>query len=794
MVGLFEVTCSRCQRTTSHFILLCLCQESSGSSTVLSCTLTSPVSASSFSSGYREDTPKRESGYFSLGRAAGASLLHSKSPSGPYRHYERGHPIYSTDNVDPKDTIPFRNPSLGVASEMQKMTVLSEDLSLNILSPHADETAVDVEAQVGPRSPSPTPFKIAESLASTGRKGFSNSYNRGSPSSPSRHSGRFDTSRRGSPLQSRSSSPSRGNLPFGPHESAASIGRIASAGRGWTRGLEPGPRNSPQGVQRTHYESGTLPRNFKSFATSMKSQSSTMSHFRSALRKTEVSQTANGYTRDGRSSSPSRRDHNSSGQMSLRKTELPTGPLNGHRYGGSASLPTQKGSVGARDRCGSSPQRRNYCSSSQSLLRESESALSLYGHSHHGRCGSPIREGYDIESQVLLRNEMARNGVNDQAEENQIVLPSRKSISGHSVLHKSESSPAGHRWDWHNQGSSPRRKDYQTSTQHQLRKTQDNNSLHGGTSESRSSSPQRRSHEKPSQSRQRSHDSAMPLRDGWNAAAHRSLHKTEAGRSLKSKNHSNRHSAPSGNGYTDVPSYSAGRNAAGGDSFHGKNTHQNSKSDSHYSSESTRSHRSSSVCPAASPSRQTSSGSRTASLTRETRRSPRVVRSGGPGHEEHRPSLRDAPSRRPRTPSPSPPPRPQVQMQQHTSSQSSMESSESGPPLLRPSGRNREEYVMMADVPKVKITHQREAGSHTGPAQIQRPPQRQELFKPARSGRVQFDQLVQTRHSNVLLCHFSHSLSKHPFRDREDTGDAEWHQGSSGYLSRAHWRSSLQVG
>lgn len=100
----------------------------------------------------------------------------------------------------------------------------------------------------------------------------------------------------------------------------------------------------------------------------------------------------------------------------------------------------------------------------------------------------------------------------------------------------------------------------------------------------------------------------------------------------------------------------------------------------------------------------------------------------------------------------------------------------------------------MADVPKVKIIHQREAGSHTGPAQSQRPPQRQELFKPARSGRFQLDQRVQTRHSDILLCHFSHSLSKHPSRDREDTGDAEWPYSSSGYLSRAHWRASLQVG
>lgn len=712
----------------------------------------------SFSSGLRGDRQKRESGYFSMGRAAGASLFCDKSPSSPYRHYEKGHPIYSTDNVDPKDTIPFRNPSLGMASERQKMTVLNEDLSLDILSPNADETAIEVEAQVGPRSPSPTPFKVAESLASTGRKGFSNCYSRGSPSSPStyQHSGPFDTSRCGSPLQSRSSSPSRGNLPFRRCESAASIGRHVSAGGGWTRGMEPELRNSPPGSQRTHYESGTLPRNFKSFATSLKSQSSAVSDFRGALRKTEVSRTLNGSTRNGRSSSPSRRDHNPSGQMSLRKTELTTGPLGGHRYGSGSSSPSRKASGSARDSCGSSPQRRNDCSSSQSLLHKSESVLSLNGHSHHRRCGSPIREGYDIESQALLRNEMTRNGMNDQVDESQTTPPSRRSRASHSVLHKSESSPPGHTWDWHNRGLSNRRNDYQTSTQYQLRKARDSNSLQGGTSESRSSSPLRRSHEMPSQFRLGSHDSnsAMSLRNSYAAADHCALKKTEAGCSLKTKKHSRSSTSPSGKGYMDVPGYSVLRNATDGDLFHGKNTHQNSKSDSYYSSsswrESTRSRRSSSVCRVASPSRQSASGSRTASPTRETRRSPSVVRSGKPGHEENSPSLRDTPSRHPRTPSPPP----QLQMQRHTSSQSSMESSESGPPLLRPSGRNREEYVMMADVPKVKMIHQREAGSHTGSAQNQRPPQTQELFKPARSGRFQSGQLIQTRSSDTLSLPF----------------------------------------
>lgn len=650
-------------------------------------------------------------------------MLRDSSPSGPFRHHERGHPIFSTENIDPKDTIPFRNPSLGVASERQKMNAFGEDLPFDFPPPDPDESAIEVEAQVGPRALSPTPFKIAESLAPTGRSGSSNSYSRGSPSSPSTYQplGRVDTSRRASPLPSRSSSPSRGSLPFGRSEPAASFGRHGSAGGGRTRGLEAGSRNSSQ---RTHYESGTLPRNFKSFATSVKSQSSTVSDFRSALRKAEGSGPFNGCARDGRSPSPSRRDRNPSGQISLRTTGLTSGHLGGHKYGSRASSPSRKVSGGVRDSCGSSTQRRNYCSSSQSVLHNSESVLSLSGHSHHGRCGSPIREGYDIESQALLRNEMTRNGANELEDESQTTPPSRRSMATHSVLRKGDPSPTGHTRDWHNRSSSPGRNSHQISSQYQLKGTKDNNFLHGGPSESRSSSPPRTNHETPSQFRPRGHNS-----NGSTSFTNLSVN---------SRNHTSCASSPSGMGSTDTPRYSILRNATDGDSshlFHRKNAQQNLKSDSCRSSsswrDSARSHRSSSLSRAPSPSRQTATRSRTASVTRETRRSPSITRCGRPGGEGGCPSPRDAPSRRPRAPSPSP----QVQMQRHTSSQSSMESSESGPPLSGPSGRSREEYVMMADVPKVKIIHQREASGHAGRAQNQRPPQRQELFKPARSVR-----------------------------------------------------------
>lgn len=633
------------------------------------------------------------------------------------------------------------------------MTALNEDQSVEIPPPDSYEIAVEVEAQVGPRSPSPTPFKIAESLASPGQKRFSSSYGRGSPSShisSHQQSGRFDSSRHGSTLQSRSSSPSRGNLPFRRSDSTVSLSRHNFDGGGWTQGMEPGSRNSMQGTHGRRFDSGTLPRNFKSFADSVKSQSSTVSDFRTALRKTEVSRSLSGRGRDSRSSSPSRRDYNPSGQMSLRRTEITSSSLNGRGRDSRSSSPSWRTSTGLRDSHSSSPPRRNYSSSSQSLLRKSESILSLSGHSHHGRCGSPIREGYDIESQALLRNPTARNGLNDQEHESPTVSPSRQGYdTSQSLLRKTESSPDSGRRGCYSRSSSPGRRGYENPTQYQPRKTNTSGSLHGRSPESRNSSPLRRSYEAPSQSllrksevnsSVRSHDShnSVLSRKSYDTPDQRSLRKKETSCSVNSTNHSSRNSSPSRKGKSDPPGYSILRNATNGDSSHSfkrKNTYQDAKSNSNRSTsscrESTHSHRSSSLSRAASPSRKATSGSRAAFVTVEKPRSPGSIRSGVSRHShEDRQSPNDkGPSHRARSPSPSP----QIQMQRHTSSQSSMESSESGQPSVGSSGRNKEEYAMMADVPKVKMIHQREGPSHMGRPQNHQPSRRQELFKPARS-------------------------------------------------------------
>ncbi|KAM7372358.1 hypothetical protein PAMP_009532 [Pampus punctatissimus] len=739
-------------------------------------------------SGVKDDREKRESGYFSLGRAAGARSLRDNSPSVPFRHFERGHPIFSSTNIEPKDIVPFRNPNLGMASERQ-IPEGTENLAVEIPPPDPYEIAVEVEAQVGPRSPSPTPFKIAESLAATGRKGFSSSYGRGNSSHNSSYqqSGRFDSSRQSSALQSRSSSPSRGNLPFRRSESSASLSRHNFDGGGRSQGTEPRSRSSLQSTQGRRVESGTLPRNFKSFAGSVKTQSNTVSDFRSALRKTGGSISGRGC--DSRSSSPSKRDYNPPGQMSLRKTEITSSLSRGRDT--RTSSPCRRTSDSLCDSRSSSPPRRNYSSPSQSLLRKSESITSLNGRSLHGRCGSPIREGYDIESQALLRNPTARNGLNEQEHENRTVSPTRRSYDtpSQSILRKTESSTAGSSRGRDSRCSSPGRRGYETPSKYQLRKTDTSGSLNGRSHESRNSSPSRRSYEAPTQSlrksevntsvRSRDGHSLLPSRKSYNAPDQCSLRKTELGSSLNSKNYNSRNSSPIRKGNSDPPGYSVLRNTTNGDSsnsFQQKNTYNKSKSDSNHSPRSWREstyslHSSSSR--AASPSRQTANGCKTASVTLETPRSPSSIRSGfgRRGLEERCTSPNDKRSSH-RTRSASPSHSPQIQIRRHTSSQSSMESSESGQLSVGSTGRNKEEYAMMADLPKVKIIHQRDELRHMERPQNHRPSRRQELFKPA-----------------------SHSLSKHPSREWEDTGDTEreLHYGGSGYLSRAHSSTSLQL-
>lgn len=669
-------------------------------------------------SGLKAEREKRESGYFSLGRAAGARSVRDNSPPGPYRHVERGHPIFSSRCVEPKDAVPFRNPNLGVASERQIPEFINEDLPEEIPPPDPYEIAVEVEAQVGPRSPSPTPFKIAESLASSGRKGFSSSFGRGNSSpqiSSYQQSGRYDSSRQSSGLHSRSSSPSRGDSLFRRSESSTSLNRRNFDGGGWS---EPG----------TRVELGTLPRNFKPFASSVKSQNSTVSDFRSALRKREGSSSGKGV--ESGSSSPSRRELTSSGQLSQRRTYTTTASLS-HGYNSRTSSPSRQPS----DSHSSLPPRRHYRSSSQSLLRKSESVSSLNGRSHHGRCGSPIREGYDIDSQALLRNSSARNGLNDQEQEvTPTASPSKRGFDtpSQSILRKTGSSSLRGQ---DSRSSSPGRRSYETQNHYQLKKTETSGSLRGRSHhQSRNSSPSRNGYEARSQSllfkseftsSVRGHGgySSSTLKKSFDAPDQRLLRKSESTTSLYTSQNT-RNSSPSRKGNDEPPGYSVLRCASNGVSGHNDTKPDSSRSTRSWR-ESAPSLRSSSLSRAASPSRPTTNNSRTGFVRAETPKSPGSIRSGSGRY--NREDCQRTSSYSARSPSPSP------QMRRHTSSQSSMESSESGQLSAGSTGRNREEYAIIADVPKVKMIHPREDTGHMGRPQKQQPPRRQELFKPARS-------------------------------------------------------------
>ncbi|XP_051904459.1 uncharacterized protein LOC127589370 [Hippocampus zosterae] len=699
-------------------------------------------------SGFKEEREKRESGYFSLGRPAGARAPRVNSPQAPFRHFERGHPIFNSQNIEPKDTVPFRNPGLGLASERQVPEVQDEDLPVEFLPPDPYDIAVEVEAQVGARSPSPTPFKIAESLAGAERKGLIRSYGRGTASynSASRQFGRFDSSRQGSALQSRFSSPPRGNARWRDDDFLSPI-------RGHTvDATEPRLRGTLRGSHGRHVDSGTLPRNFKSLARSVKSQSSTVSDFRSALRKTEVSGSFSGL--ESRSSS--------AGQMSLYKAGNAISSF--HGLANPTHAPSRRPSGSRRESRASSPARRTYSSSGQFVLRKWESMTSLDGRGHHGRCGSPIREGYDIESQAVLRN-----GLNGLDREN----PSRPPTK---CCYDTTSQPKFNKTG-SNTGSGSQvldsyseKRSFQTTGQYPLRKTGSCTLFNGR--ESRNSSPSRRSDETSTQSTLRKSEvktldsrSSLPSKQSYRAPHQASFRKNERGSSLKRNNKNTRNASPSGNTTNDPPGYSVLRhpnNGEGGRSFQRKNNDSVSKSAPDRSPRSWRgstpSLRSSSLSRAASPTMRNAQVHKNASVTLQTPRSPGGLRSrdGRRGLED-----RYTTHHAQRSPSPVPP----MKMRSRTLSQSSMDSSES----VASAGKKKEDYATMADLPNVKRIHQRDEHDH-----MERPHQRsrrQQLFKPA-----------------------SHSLSKHPSREWEDTGetDREWHYGGIGYLPRVHSCSSLQ--
>ncbi|XP_055009058.1 serine/arginine repetitive matrix protein 2 [Boleophthalmus pectinirostris] len=737
-------------------------------------------------SGLNEDKGKRESGYFSLGRASGASSIRDKSPPSPYRHIERGHPLFKLRNVEPKDAVPFRNPNLGVASERIIPEPVIDDEPVEIIPPDPYEVAIEVEAQVGPRSPSPTPFKIAESLASTGRKGAASVYGRRSPTQMSS----YQPSRQTSAVPSRSASPSRTSLGFRRSESTTSLNRHNYDGGGRIKGAEMASKSSLQSTYARRGESGTMPRNFKSYTSAVKTQSNTVSDFRNALRKSEGG-LVNGRGQPSRNSSPTRGDYNPPGQMSLRKTETNSSTSYARSREERASAPSHKLADSTRNIRSASLPRRTHDTSSHSVLHKSESIWSLNGRGHPGRCGSPVREGYDIESQALIRSQINNYGTNEDEDETLSMSPTKNyEMPSKSMLRKTDTESINIRGH-DSRSSSPGRRGYNSSSQ--LRRADTSGSLYSRGHESRSSSPGRRGFESSRQlqrtetsgslySRGESRNSS-PVRRNFEGSTQSLLQKTSSRsdrnlsrstspsrrsqeppeRSLRTSESIMHSHSPPQRGLRDPPGYSVLRNATNGDfsrSFQRKETE--TKSETYHSSrswrESAHTNRSTSVSRAASPSRQSSTGNRVSYVTMEKHKNTGSVRSVGRrrSNEDHHPSPVDKRSSRAWSPSNS-----QVDLRRHTSSQSSMESSESGQLSAGSTGRNREEYAIMADLPKVKKVQQKEGSSQPERTNVQ-------LFKPA-----------------------SHSVTKQPSREWDDTWDTEWPYGGSGYLSRAHSTTSL---
>ncbi|XP_030235548.1 dentin sialophosphoprotein [Gadus morhua] len=475
-----------------------------------------------------------------MGRAAGSRSLHDQNPPAPFRHFERGHPVFNTRNIEPKDTVPFRNRH--VAAPPDRLSQEEQDKNQIAPPPDPYEIAVEVEALVGPRSPSPTPFKIAESLASTSQRRQGSSYGKGNLSSPQSSSnqqpGRHDASRLGSTLQSRSSSPARGRSPFGRGEGSLSLNTRSFDGGGPERRSR-SPSQAPSGRATG---SGTLPKNFKSFASSAKSKGTTVSDFKSVLRKSsETNGVLSGRVQDGRSVSPLRKDHSTSGLASFRKTEPLSSISNGQRQLGNSysSLPPRPDHGGFREVDSSLLARKSYSSTSHSPIRKSGSVTSLSSRSHPGRCGSPIREGYDIESQALLRNPDARNTQNNLEQDNCSFRSARRSndtMVNHLMSNKTASSSYSRSRVNESRSSSPGRKSHESPGRYLSKNAEPK----GPFSDSGRTSP-RRTYDSPTKglksesggfARSRNGRSSSPPRRSYEPPVASSLRKTESVTSL----------------------------------------------------------------------------------------------------------------------------------------------------------------------------------------------------------------------------------------------------------------------
>ncbi|XP_046699616.1 serine/arginine repetitive matrix protein 1-like isoform X2 [Silurus meridionalis] len=494
----------------------------------------------------------RESGYFSLGRVTGARTLSDKSPS-PHRHAERGHPLPSNRTHEPKAAIPFRNPDLGVPSQRRTTEIQNPDLTLLPLNPSPEpvDLSIEVEAQAGPRSLSPTPFKQAESLGASQKKGFR------SPSSPS--SKNLFSTKQDSGF-SRSLSPSCSATPF---KRAESVSSLSSRGYGMDsvseRRAQPCKSPNRNSFVRPS-ESEAIRKTFRGFASTVgavsnlnKSQTSPYADLRAGLRKTEP---PSGQGAKTRSPSPARRSQDAAGRTFPRKTEPPSGqgsktrsPSPARRSQDAAGRTflrkTEPPSGQGSKTRSPSPARRSQDAAGQSFLRKTESktvsnnqkkcesrtsspsrsnSRSILRKVVEGwRSASPVRKGYGTASQLeksLVSNGRSHNGSNSsslrrsfetsspslhKSETKRLSPILRRSYDAptkQSSLHKSGSDRSSY-----NRSPSPSKQNYGSPGQSNFRSDQSNYSRPVPASFSRSPSPSKRDYDPTGQSHFRSDQS-----------------------------------------------------------------------------------------------------------------------------------------------------------------------------------------------------------------------------------------------------------------------------------------------
>nr|XP_017210096.1 serine/arginine repetitive matrix protein 2-like [Danio rerio] len=709
-----------------------------------------------------KDRGERESGYFSLGRAAGGRALRDQSPAGPYRHSERGHPLPSNKSPEPKAAIPFRNPDLGVpserrTSEFQNIEQYAESLAQ--FPPEPLDLTAEIEALAGPRALSPTPFKQAESYSSSSRRG-----GQSRNTSPLRQPGSLNTSHRGSSLL-QSSSPSQSLSPFRRAESSSSINTVGLRSSGASY------RQDRASVSPTR-SSYTAQKNLRSLASTVGTVSKSLSYM-----DLKGSQQKHG-TSSRSGSPPSRRSYDS---PTARKPDIKNlsydrlnSSISTSRYDSRSQSPSRQSYEGRKAEIKSPSHERSHDRQSSSFStkgRYSSRSQSPSGRPEDGqspegrRSASPVRKGYGTPSQSEPRSVSNR-----WRDERTSPAPTRKNYEGQTTMKKTE---ANSRHSSPNRGSSLFRKP-ETSSNHGPKSRSTSplapspsvlRNSESGRSQSVSTlrrdlvdhipmrSDRPSSNFRNSAGTQPRHD-PIPSTDRWKGSAH-SLHSQSASRHPSPTRHSGEkkqisftQSVPVGWG---VPQDSGRRSSSR--PGHQEHTSRTSPLKTHTSTPSGRRHR--------SPSPPVQTHTSIPNSRRHRSPSPPVqTHNSTPSRQRHRspsPPVQthnSTPSSR-RHRSPSPP------AQTHTSSQSSMDS-ESSHLSAGSSGLNREEYAMMADLPKVKTVFQRESPSH--PMRSEK--REQSRYKPA-----------------------SHSHSKAPHSEWEDLEEDR----ESGTLSRAHSSSSLHT-